>query len=267
MDFENTLFRLFKYPRVDKAKKPDPTIQPYVKDIVLGGHRIRFNVRGSTSRVEAEELGREREFLTIFLDVIEEQSIVWDVGARHGLYGLLAASTPDIREVNLFEPDPANISLLNQNIQLNGFECVNVHTCAVADYDGRAQLLSSGSGEGKSPRLDQVNHRPADDKKYKTKIDVSVAKADSLISSGLDIPHVIKVDIEGAESLFLDGSEKMFSGDFGRRPEHVFIELHSLLLPKNCNAQTIKSRFSHLGYKLIRSFARKSEELCYFKLQ
>lgn len=62
-------------------------------------------------------------------------------------------------------------------------------------------------------------------------IKVTVDSVNNLIEVGLiDVPDVVKTDVEGAEDLVLDGMKGLLTSK--HRPKHIFIEIHDFFLPQ-----------------------------------
>ena len=53
-----------------------------------------------------------------FIKNLDEKSVLYDIGANVGVYSIIAAQYSGVR-VFSFEPDYQNISILQQNIDLN----------------------------------------------------------------------------------------------------------------------------------------------------
>jgi len=92
---------------------------------------------------------------------------------------------------------------------------------AVSNQRGIATLYTDGV-EGNSPSLDQVGERGS--------VLVNTDSIDNAISeSVLPLPTVVKMDIEGAEILAIQGMKKLLSSQDA--PRCLFIELHPDFLP------------------------------------
>jgi FkbM family methyltransferase len=123
----------------------------------------------------------------LFLRTIDSNMIVVDIGANIGYYTLLAALNK--ATVISFEPVPATYRILARNIALNNLENVTAHEKAVSNTNGNVSLCLASdpascgiSGHGKSIEVDSVT-----------------------LDSVVDRVDVIKMDIEGAEALALEG--------------------------------------------------------------
>lgn len=122
-------------------------------------------------------------------------SVVFDIGANVGFYTLLASVLvgPQGR-VFAFEPLPANLRYLRRHLDLNQAANVTVLDVAVADHRGTARF-----DPGPSPSMAHLAGQGA--------LTVRTVSLDELIASGeVPVPHHIKIDVEGAEFLVLNGA-------------------------------------------------------------
>ena len=131
--------------------------------------------------------------------------VFFDVGANFGYYSLLVSDfSGRTAEVYAFEPFAPNHRLLNRNKALNGLERLRTFKLALSDRDGEVEFLL--------PKEDNLGHgRILADEKLATPersvervatttLDVFVAR------HAVEKIDFIKVDIEGAEMLFLAGA-------------------------------------------------------------
>lgn len=123
-----------------------------------------------------------------------------DIGADSGEYTLFFLKRTDATRVLAFEPNPAALPLLRENLQLNSVAEANrleLSTAMVSDVDGAGKI-----------------------------------SLDSLIHS-IPLPCFIKMDVDGAEGEILQGAAKL-NGLGGVR---WLIETHSKSLESQCLEQ------------------------------
>ena len=118
------------------------------------------------------------------------------------------------------EPDPANCAVLREQLRVNDVADCTVVEAAVANQVGRSTLILQ-DGDSRGNRLESA--RPHPDHTYRGAIDVETVTLDSL-AQRLPTPWLLKIDVEGAESLVLEGGAQLFAGPAG--PAHVLIEVH-----------------------------------------
>ncbi len=183
-----------------------------VDGIVASG--CAFYVASGAENFRVNQYGGEREFTQEMIDAVQPGEVFFDIGACIGFVSVHAAAKGAI--VHAFEPDPQFRARLKQNISLNKRDKVNVHGWAISENDGAMTLYTDGS-HGTSPTLFASEGRGS--------VEVVVRSIDSAIATGeLPPPHVVKLDIEGAEIKALRGMMKLLSAP--GKPRKIFIEVH-----------------------------------------
>ena len=134
---------------------------------------------------------------------------VWDIGANCGVFAIAAAhvAAPD-GEVLAIEADPFLAALLQKsaNELENADKKIRVVCAAVSDQPGLARFLVATRGRS-SNSLEQAGHRSqAGGTRYVQY--VPAITLDGLLSS-FTKPDLIKIDVEGAEVLVLNGAQKI----------------------------------------------------------
>lgn len=160
---------------------------------------------------------------------------VVDIGAHKGIYTLIScAINPGIR-VSSFEPVPETNQEFLRNIALNSWEGrVDVRRVALSNEPGHAQFQIPED----ATMAGLVSSGPA--KAACRTIDVEVVTGDDLISDPVD---VIKMDVEGAEALVLQGMNRILRES---RPSVLFECL------ENEVGAAVERQFLDLGYQLFR---------------
>jgi len=154
-----------------------------------------------------------------------------DVGANVGAYSLWAASLG--AGVIAVEPDPATAELLRENIGLNSFD-IEVLQAAATNRPGVVRLT-----EG----LDAMNH--LDDS---GDLEVRAITIDSLL--GNRRARGIKVDVEGAERLVIEGARAALSE---RRIDFMQLEWNSASEVRfGETRQPLRELLTAMGYRLYR---------------
>jgi FkbM family methyltransferase len=136
--------------------------------------------------------------------------IVYDIGAFSGIYSLAAAAcNPSLRKIYAFEPVRRTYGRLLLNVQANGFGgmIVTVNK-GVAGQNGEVAINQFrgenvlGNGASILPKDIPVT---ANDER------VELVKLDDHIRSCGEPPDLIKIDVEGAELLVLEGACQMLA--------------------------------------------------------
>ncbi|WP_416971096.1 FkbM family methyltransferase [Streptomyces sp. 4F14] len=134
-------------------------------------------------------------------DLLRPGDVFYDIGANVGFCTVLGARRvgPHGR-VYSFEPLPDNVTALRHNIALSGLPNVTVLACALADRRGPALLTPAG--EPFWARLSILPPPPG----ARAAIPVACRSVDELVRGGrIAAPHVVKIDVEGAEPGVLRG--------------------------------------------------------------
>ena len=144
----------------------------------------------------------------IFEKYLKKGMTVLDLGANIGFYSLLARSIVGEKgKVFSFEPFPGNISLLRESIKQNGFTNVFVIESAVSDKSGTSTFYLSPDACSEHSLLDLWFEY--DDTSIEKPIQVQVTRIDDYFANNPDTKiDFIKMDIEGSESMALQGMQK-----------------------------------------------------------
>jgi len=172
-----------------------------------------------------------------------------DVGANIGYFTVMAAARVGSQgRVYAFEPNPLPRRLLEISIAKNGLESrVTLRTCALSDTDGEDVEFFVGSDLSNSTISSLApweGHLQSGTLSREQSIRVPSRTFDS-VADELAVAHidVVKIDVEGAEMLVLNGMRRSLERC---RPRHVVCEtgLHSdiaaLLIDSGYRAEPIQ---------------------------
>jgi len=178
----------------------------------IPGTNIRVAVmlfRDASWILASEEIESEiRRAFTLVLDLLQP-SVFWDVGANIGFYSWFVRNHASIRQVVMFDPDPTNFELLTRTIHNNRISNCRVMNLALADQSGEASFLldlasgATGSLEAISQRGNESSLHHAYE--MSDSITCRTATIEGLIAEGVPPPDFMKIDVEGAEHLVLEG--------------------------------------------------------------
>lgn len=192
-----------------------------------------YNTEKAKNMIESES--HEHSVIEKFVDEIEEDDVVWDIGANVGLYSVPAGLSAS--EVHSFEMIRENCKNLKNNARLNQAN-ITVHCHALGNDNGEIDIEVSSGGEA-GTGTSSIGKERSD----RT---VPIAKGDSL---DIPSPDVIKLDTEGAEFPILQGM-----------PEHIkstramFIEYHPRHVESGAFDYTmdeLEDYIEELGFKII----------------
>jgi FkbM family methyltransferase len=217
-------------------------------------YNCRFEVTNRSEVARVRGSNREVAYITKLISLLTEEDILFDIGACIGIVTIPVAKSTDCQVVS-FEPDPIFRGRLLRNLQLNdlgAFEIINdkknllhpspkeiketlgfrvkkthhqnsvqIVSWAVSNRKEETLLYTDGISEN-SPSLSKTQNQ-------KNAIRIGVDSIDHALDCGeIQFPTAIKLDVEGAEGLVLEGMRKLLNSD--KRPKLLFLELHPLFL-------------------------------------
>lgn len=128
----------------------------------------------------------------LILDEIDEDTVFYDVGGFHGYHTILGTLG---EKVYTFEPDPENLEVLKENIDLNSEQEIELIEKPL--WSEETNLKMHSGLEGKSTIDAEGN------------IEQKTTTVDNMVELGASAPDVIKIDVEGAEYQVLKGTEEI----------------------------------------------------------
>lgn len=148
----------------------------------------------------------EPDTARLFETLVHPGSTVLDVGANIGFFSLLSASLArNGGRVLAFEPAPRARSRLEENIALNNLRTVEVHSFCASNTAGSVTLY-----EGPEEHTGISSMRPLGGET--AAIEVAARAIDDLLPS-LTAVRLVKIDVEGAELLALEGMRQLVDRD------------------------------------------------------
>ena len=144
----------------------------------------------------------ERPLIDWLKNNLTSSDVLWDVGANIGAVTLVAARC--CRHVIAFEPDPRALALLERHVAANKLGNVTIVPSALADTTGTAALRA---GPAHNLGMSSLQRGTSG-------AQVPVVRADDFARQHPALlPSVIKLDVEGAESLVLSGAREVLASE------------------------------------------------------
>jgi FkbM family methyltransferase len=208
-------------------------------------HFVNLEIAGFKLRgVKGTERKKPDQDDAWFFELAKHHKVIYDIGANIGYMALLAAIQPNNERIVLVDPNPEALSKAAQNLIINGFgiKC-NFIPSFIGNRDGESiKFYTVGSGEAGSIYPGHAQTASLINSFYY----VNQLTIDSLVEQLHCFPDLIKIDIEGAEYLALEGAIKTAS----YFKTTFMIEMHSPPeLPMNENAKLIMDWCNRNDYK------------------
>lgn len=197
--------------------------------------KIKIKVRDSFAIVLVEDkfeyarilsFNDDKNIISKLLSRIKLGDIYWDIGASIGLYSvLLAKAIGENGMVVAFEPEERSFIRLKQNIEINELHNIYPLQIALGKENKKEKLMISkqfSSGTHSVFNVSNVKEKEVD---YEI---INISTGDKLrTDKGLQVPSVVKIDVEGAEEDVIVGLEKTLKND---KCHTVVCEVHFAIL-------------------------------------
>jgi len=136
----------------------------------------------------------------------EPGDLAIDAGANIGLWSIPAARrVGPTGEVHAFEPVPANMQRLTEHLRLNAIARVRCQQRALGDRNGETTFYVPSNGNSGAGGL-------ASREGVQTAINTAIVTLDTYCADeGIDRIDLLKVDVEGGETLVFRGATKVLA--------------------------------------------------------
>jgi len=184
----------------------------------------------------------ERYGSELFRSEIKTGMTVIDIGANLGHYAAIASRlTGEQGLVVAFEPEPNFFKLLSKNISRNDMKNVACFELAIAEKNGLVNLHISNENKG--------NNSIIYSGESETFVQVKTTTLDDfLVSQKITKVDIIKMDIEGAEILALEGMKNTLI----KHQPLLFLEFSPYsILKTNRNPIDFLSTLHEIGYSIF----------------
>ena len=188
----------------------------------------------------------EGELFALMLKKLKRGDTFLDIGAHVGFFSMIAAKlVGDEGEVYSFEMNPDNYSMLVMNAGLNNFMNIRPHNWAISNDSGPVQFWVNQDNDGGHSLWDCGKHS------FNEKSRVSPQKMASYSIAldhydSLGRVHFIKMDVEGAEVLALNGMIELLKKNL----PIVALEINNFGLAQMGHSyQDIRVLMNKIGYR------------------
>jgi FkbM family methyltransferase len=154
--------------------------------------------------------GFDRSLLQLVREQVEEDSVVWDIGANVGVFAFAAAGLASRGAVVALEPDIWLAALLRRSASAQGPTSVPVRVvpCAAADTDGVAEFVIAMRGRASNYLARAGGWTQSGG--ARERVYVPTLTLDSLLACQ-PRPSFVKIDVEGAEVMVLNGAKRLLT--------------------------------------------------------
>lgn len=173
------------------------------------GSLHEIDVRSRTERWTYWTGQYDPEEIALLLRLIPENAVVLDIGANVGFYTVALGGELKRRGGRLyaFEPVPSNFARIERVLALNDLQgVVTVNRLALGDFEGEIQLHLETANDATTGNAVIANEKVVNEDKMPGNVSAPILPLDLFVERHALPPcQLIKVDIEGAEMLFLKG--------------------------------------------------------------
>ncbi len=184
-----------------------------------------------------------------WIDSFADDEIFWDIGANVGVYSMYSGVKRQLKTL-AFEPSPFNFGVLSKNIYLNKQSdkisafCLAFSDQTVIDY---LNLKSVDAGAAHTSFKNNTNEFGIVFAPEYSHVTMGFRIDDFIKMYDIEVPNHIKIDVDGAEKLVIDGAAETL-----RMPQvkSILIELNTKLSGKE---KEVFEYIQNCGFYLERS--------------
>ena len=152
--------------------------------------------------------GWEKYSMQLWASLVQDASVIFDIGANTGLYSLVAKSRNPDSQVHAFEPFGAIHTKLAHNAAINQYN-IECNCLAVSNYSGDAVIYTADENFAYSVTVNQnlwvTEGEPI-------KLDIKTITLDDYIRQHkIDHIDLMKIDVETHEPEVMEGFKEYFS--------------------------------------------------------
>jgi len=186
----------------------------------------------------------EKNETDVFKKFVKKDDVCLDVGGNIGFYSLnLSSFLKGTGVVHVFEPIKRNVNVIELAAEINSYKNISVHRQVLSNTNGEVEMAipeDDGAYAYINDDSDQV----------KAKELVACSTLDAFFKDNdLQKVDILKIDVEGAEGMVVEGAVELFSNK-DNRPRLVMIELVNSYLERfSSDVLTIVNKMKGYGYK------------------
>lgn len=207
---------------------------------VSPGVRVRLSLANSDHITIWQGRYEEHDELTAFLGLLSPGMTVLDIGSNIGMYAAaISRKVGPSGTVYAFEPMPHLHRHLVDTITLNGCTNVVIRQAAVSDTHGRATFHVG--------RWDSLGSLVRSSSSGGQTVEVETLTIDDFVTAAkVEQVHAVKIDVEGAEPMVLQGMRKLLASP--TRPILLVEHNYTALKRAGASAEKLFSDIVAHGY-------------------
>lgn len=224
------------------------------------GASIRFIATNDRIRERVKNISHETHVLKEIVQRSRSDDVFWDVGACLGIHSFVVSNFLPYGEIVAFEPMPSNRGILVDNKSINQVSNITVSRNALADERSSRKFEIRESVQAGYGRHSFSTN---DDYESIKTIDVEAIDGDT---SKYPQPNIVKIDVEGAGPLVIEGMKGLLMSDECHtiifethepnpvQPSHEdfgYTEEEFIQLVESCgfSVENLKMDYHYVGYK------------------
>jgi FkbM family methyltransferase len=193
--------------------------------VAIGGKTANLSVSSVREVLEIDYILKEEEaFMKECLNELNDNDVVWDIGANIGVHSCLFGGSG--RKIISIEPYPPNTRRLQQNIKNNDIDG-EILSIALSDRNGIEELsvpaVETPGDQWPALVPNSISDSRHSQLKNKNTIEIDVRKGDTLVKNGVNQPSVVKVDVEGSSHKVIRGLKNTLRREKCRL---IYVEVH-----------------------------------------
>ena len=183
----------------------------------------------------------------ILLSYAKPNTTIVDIGANIGLHTIpLSKKIGPQGKILSFEPDPDNYRILKKNIELNGLQNVTTYNIGLSDKPGKANLFQSDENRGGlsicEKNVSQLEGEPR-------AVHIELSTGDIELANCTPEISLIKIDVEGAEPLVIQGMSEVLNQN--KKAVIVFEFSPKYIINMGLDPNNFLSSFINKDYRLL----------------
>jgi FkbM family methyltransferase len=211
--------------------------------IEVGGHKMYIDPLDMAIPRQMMMYGHYEKYETeLFKKLVKRGDVVVDIGAHIGHYTLIAADlVGEDGKVFAFEPAPDNYAFLVKNVGVNRYNNVVTVQKAVSNRCGTTKLLLNLRDTGQ-----HAIHNGCEDR---NSLVIETVTLDGFFEDKEKRIDIIKMDVEGAEMLVLQGMSELLKRNSDLK---IFTEFSATMLRRaNSSPEEYLRQLISYGFKLF----------------